>query len=344
VGDLNFSGTVTASDIAVLQSVIQSNGGQFNPAGDVQGDGNVDIADALLVGPVLAAKGVDPQTWDAHRALINSDYVRNGVYTVAGTHTVFDVTAGTTVVTDGSKLNARNVRGNVLSVGRGAAVVIGANGTAAGTSRVSSLSMAGMPGKWEGKIDLADNVLVVDYTGESPLAMVRDMVAGGYAGGRWDGNGIMTSSAAGTAATALAYADTASLPIGTLGGMGVDATAVVVKYTYVGDANLDGRVDGLDYARLAPGAGDWDHGDFNYDGLVNADDFSLFSLGAALQGAPLVQVPEPSSVHAAVAAVALLICRRRRGERAWLRHGTRRRSRPRTTTRPLPHHRRKVVL
>jgi hypothetical protein len=51
-----------------------------------------------------------------------------------------------------------------------------------------------------------------------------------------------------------------------------------VKYTLLGDANLDGSVNFSDFSILQNHygqAGDWSSGDFNYDGTVNFDDFSI---------------------------------------------------------------------
>ncbi|MGD0140857.1 MAG: PEP-CTERM sorting domain-containing protein [Tepidisphaeraceae bacterium] len=49
-------------------------------------------------------------------------------------------------------------------------------------------------------------------------------------------------------------------------------------YTLLGDANLDGLVNGSDFNILAANFNQsitgWDQGDFNYDGLVNASDFN----------------------------------------------------------------------
>ena len=57
-----------------------------------------------------------------------------------------------------------------------------------------------------------------------------------------------------------------------------------MKYTYYGDANLDGKVDGSDYSRIdasflaeqtGPNVTGWYNGDFNYDGVVNGSDYTL---------------------------------------------------------------------
>ena len=75
---------------------------------------------------------------------------------------------------------------------------------------------------------------------------------------------------------------------GTFDGQTVAAGDVEVKYTYYGDANLDGRVDGSDYSRIDNGylshlAG-WQNGDFNYDGVINGSDYTLIDNAFNKQG------------------------------------------------------------
>ena len=64
---------------------------------------------------------------------------------------------------------------------------------------------------------------------------------------------------------------------GTFGGQSVSATDVLVMYTYCGDANLDGLINGDDYFRIDNGflahLSGFSNGDFNYDGVINADDY-----------------------------------------------------------------------
>jgi hypothetical protein len=56
----------------------------------------------------------------------------------------------------------------------------------------------------------------------------------------------------------------------------------LVKYTFAGDANLDGMVDLLDLYALASHyntAGDvWTSGDFNYDGVTNVKDLTALAI------------------------------------------------------------------
>ena len=54
---------------------------------------------------------------------------------------------------------------------------------------------------------------------------------------------------------------------------------MLVKYTYNGDADLNGVVNFDDYSRtdagFNSGGSDWFHGDFDYNGHVDFDDYSL---------------------------------------------------------------------
>jgi beta-glucanase (GH16 family) len=150
-------------------------------------------------------------------------------------------------------------------------------------------------------LDLTDGALLLDSpNGHAPLVA---SLAAAYRAGRWDGAGITSSTAAADArhATGLGYADNAS--------------SLLIRYTFYGDADLNGNVDGADLARLvsgmqvAPGSATWAQGDFNYDQTVDADDFALFNLGRAAATTAGDAVPEPGTV--AVALFPLAFCRLR---------------------------------
>src|SRR6185295_13897795 len=95
----------------------------------------------------------------------------------------------------------------------------------------------------------------------------------------WDGvGGIVTSTpdAAG-GLTTLAIGEAADVlfvsgnETALWDGETVDATTVLVKYTYAGDVNLDGLIDASDYgvidnASQFPGTRGHANGDFNFDG------------------------------------------------------------------------------
>jgi len=57
--------------------------------------------------------------------------------------------------------------------------------------------------------------------------------------------------------------------------------SVLIKFTYYGDTNVDGKVNIADFARWADNFNSnpsrWDRGDLNYDGTTNIRDFSLLA-------------------------------------------------------------------
>ena len=61
-----------------------------------------------------------------------------------------------------------------------------------------------------------------------------------------------------------------------------------MKFTYVGDTNLDGKVDGTDYSRIDNGylmnLTGWANGDFNFSGNVDGSDYLLIDNADVMQG------------------------------------------------------------
>jgi hypothetical protein len=128
---------------------------------------------------------------------------------------------------------------------------------------------------------------------------VNALLAGGYNNGNWNGNGI-DSSAAATNANHLTALGAISNNLGSgntlYGGTGQSlfdgqsplATDILIKYTYYGDANLDGKVDGTDYSRIDNGSfmtlTGWFNGDFNYDNTINGTDYTLIDNAYNTQG------------------------------------------------------------
>jgi hypothetical protein len=99
------------------------------------------------------------------------------------------------------------------------------------------------------------------------------------------------------------------------GGMfdGVNTTTndVLLKYTYFGDADLNGTINGADYAQIDSGYGahlsGWSHGDFNNDGVIDGTDFALidnaFNQIAATGATPLALVSNQASFSSSSSAV-----------------------------------------
>jgi len=68
------------------------------------------------------------------------------------------------------------------------------------------------------------------------------------------------------------------LNLATFDAQPVSSGDVIVKFTYYGDANLDGNVNSTDESMITTGQTGWTNGDFNYDGTVDGSDFSLLDV------------------------------------------------------------------
>jgi autotransporter-associated beta strand protein len=174
-----------------------------------------------------------------------------------------------------------------------------------------------------GHFDITDNDLILHGTS---LTAATALVASGVHGGP----GILSSTAGGSGRDALATVAVIQNSDGqggalyaTFDGVAVTSTDILIKYTYIGDTNLDGVVDATDLANVLAGINGhltgWINGDFTYAGSVTSADLSLLLTSLAGQGAPFSDggggasgtVPEPSSL-AVLAIPALAVARRRR--------------------------------
>jgi hypothetical protein len=91
----------------------------------------------------------------------------------------------------------------------------------------------------------------------------------------------------------LGYAELADLGIVEYGGQTFDGGAILIRYTYDGDANLDGLIDAQDYGIIDnwvqfPGTTGYWRGDFNYDDVIDAVDYGIIDNTIQLQGPPLI--------------------------------------------------------
>lgn len=165
-------------------------------------------------------------------------------------------------------------------------------------------------------VDLGDNMMRADSYGY----WWNYDIGRAYNGGLWNGEGLTSSAAAAVAAS--------GSPHRTALGFGYDAGGAVVKYTYAGDANLDGAVDITDLGRIATywqHNGDWTAGDFNYDTHIDIADLGIlasnwqqglsnpsamsFNQALAAIGFGGATVPEPTACLALFGAVSLLLSR-----------------------------------
>jgi alpha-L-arabinofuranosidase len=172
-----------------------------------------------------------------------------------------------------------------LSVSSGADVSLGiaALHTDRSVLDVGSLSLIGT-----GKLDLGGNDLIVQTTA---FSAINNALTTGYNGGTWNGSGIASAAAHSDTTHLTALGVVQAGTITSFDNQPVYSSYVLVKYTYVGDTNLDGTVDGSDYSRIDNGflrhLTGWANGDFNYDGAVNGSDYTLIDNAFNTQGANL---------------------------------------------------------
>jgi len=249
-----------------------------------------------------------------------------GVLTLSGGSTNYtgttNVSAGTLVIQNGALPNNSNV-----IVGVGATFVLDSQSTVA--NDIKSLNLNG-------------NTIVQNGS----LSTLTQEAAEGYNNGAWNGSstalasGPISSSAAlgviqnddGTGTGNPLYQNFEGYNESNNGNN--PDTDVLIKYTYYGDTNLDGKVDGSDYSRIDNGCLNnltgWFNGDFNYDGVINGSDYTLIDNAFNTQGAQISDevagvtaqiagasgasaVPEPTTLGLlGISALGLLGRRRRR--------------------------------
>ncbi len=171
-------------------------------------------------------------------------------------------------------------------------------------------------------LDMADNNAILHYTGDSPADAIQ----------AWLHAGAIFSSVKPTpdAIMAVGTADNAMLHLQNWNGesltAGLDFKEILLVYTYLGDTNLDGKVDDGDYLNIIANMGrtgvTWFEGDLNHDGTVDASDYNVVAdhLGAGVT--PEFQmpaifglataVPEPGVLALLAGGAAMLVQRRRR--------------------------------
>jgi len=172
---------------------------------------------------------------------------------------------------------------------------------------VNTLNIAQSAGAWTGTLDLADNNLIIHadaLTRADVLNQTTNQIQSGRNSGstpstRWQGTGIQSSAAplvaSGTTGLAVVLNETSSgsgIPLhATFAAEDVDTNSILVKYSYTGDADVDGDVDADDYAQIDSGFAShlsgYRNGDFNYNGTIDADDFFLIDHAFSDQAAPL---------------------------------------------------------
>jgi autotransporter-associated beta strand protein len=270
-----------------------------------------------------------------HNGAVGATHVLSGANTYSGNTTVSGgtlvaqqgvnggpTTATTSVTASGAKLEAKHIRQAVLSVAAGATAEITVNPTPtnkAATVSVLTSALAAPNNSLQiaagGALDLNNNDLIMYYapgTGATALSAIQQYVYDGFLNTPSVPQ-IKFDTTFGTYQTyAVAFDNGALLTPWTswdsqpLSGK----DQIIVKYTYRGDLDLDGDVDGNDFTvvqmnfgttGLGLGKG-WMKGDADLNGTVDGNDFTVIqqNFGAG-SGGPLAPpagnvVPEPSTL------------------------------------------------
>ena len=149
-----------------------------------------------------------------------------------------------------------------------------------------------------GTIDMAGGAMVLRNGAGQSLNFWRTAIKEGFAAGDWNGTnsarGAINSSIAGAeprihaVGYALASEVFSTFPAQFV-GRSVNANDVLVRFTFYGDADLNGTVNFDDYVRTDNGFNNrltgWSNGDYNFNDQVNFDDYVLIDLAFNIQTA-----------------------------------------------------------
>jgi hypothetical protein len=214
----------------------------------------------------------------------------------AGNPTLNVIASGTTAITANSSQHLKSLALNdtsKLTLSPGGSKLLRTKGLTIGAGAA---------------LDVGDGDVILQSTAGSKMAdwnTLMNLVRTGRNGGRWNGLGIRSASAAGIASHATAVGivlndnGSGATLLSNFNGEAVDANTVLLKYTYYGDRDLDGDIDADDYAGMDTGFANranpnslvfphqpWRDGDPNLTNSINSDDY--FAIDNAFSNQPTV--------------------------------------------------------
>ncbi len=246
---------------------------------------------------------------------------------------------GILLLTGRNSFSAATIDAGILIAGdpgalpTGVAVAIQPTGTLQLSPNVGGQNLSSLTISTGGQFDISNNHFILTYSSSDPLSTIAGYIKSGYNNGGWNGLGIISSAAAANHAYGVGYADGKDGVVA-----GLSSGQIEVKYTLLGDANLDGTVNGSDFSILAANFGkgvtNWDQGNFLFSSSVNGADFSALAANfgqgdsgadaqvtaadwsalnafAAANGLSLA-VPEPASAGLLLFSTLAVLKRRRR--------------------------------
>jgi autotransporter-associated beta strand protein len=241
-----------------------------------------------------SALGVDPNTTLSISGPVDPFAVHSSTIVPAAQATAL-INNGTVSISGGSSVNGVQGRPTIsiagvtgtgtLSVGNGSQQVLQLAQDSGG-STVNSLVI-----NPNASLDITNNHLIINYgaAGENQSTIdssIYQMLQNGYNGGNWNGVGFSPSIISSQVAVANSNASVPQYGVGYADGAdnvvsGLSSRQFEIKYTLLGDANLDGTVNGSDFSILAANFGlgrlNWDQGNFLYGSSVNGSDFAVLA-------------------------------------------------------------------
>lgn len=318
--------TVNGGTIQITGIFFHSFGRPFNwgPSDsgiDVNAANNTFTISQALSGPGLTKAGAGTLVLSGNYSSSNSTVVSAGTLTLNGTtNTAAGITGtanGTLVVGTGTKaslgLASDGITGGVALNVIGAAQVR-TNGTASGTSLLSSLTF----GNANSSFDIVNNKLILQPTTSKATAIAS--LKTNVAAGQLNATGLSVNYA-------IAVVDNGDAGLSTFGGAAVNSNSILVSQELLGDANLDGIVNGADITAVLNHFGNptnsWSQGNFDGGPTIDLTDLSYVlnnfgltnpnaSAAPGTFGGNPTATPEPTSLAVLASGAAMLLSRRRK--------------------------------